>query len=284
VLTFARFLKVAALWGALALLAFVASMCVSGTLGHVGVDFTSPWRVAALEARGRGWVQPALATDEDRIAFDALQQRLPRVIAAGLVGMALAAAGVTLQALLRNALADPYVLGISSGSTVGVMAWMILPVLWPAAFHALPEPLLALGRSVPAVAGALLTCLLVFTLARRRGGAGGGGGTAAVQPVTLLLVGVVVSAINAALLMVLNSLAPASLKTNLSSYMMGLILENDLTPSLMWVALGVLLVGYLPVLLSAAALNVGTLPTARPPASASASSASAPSASSAPAS
>jgi iron complex transport system permease protein len=197
-----------------------------------------------------------LQNDDERIAFDALQQRLPRVLAAGMVGMALAAAGVTLQALLRNALADPYVLGISSGSTVGVMAWMLLPVLWPGAFHAAPLVLLALGRSVPAVAGALLTCLVVFMLARQRRGAGGVGG--GMQPVTLLLVGVVVSSINAALLLVLNSLAPAGLRSNLMVYMMGVISENDLTPELMWVALAVLLAGYLPVLLSAAALNIGT--------------------------
>jgi iron complex transport system permease protein len=257
VLTVNRFFKVAILWIVIALLAFGASMCVSGSLGRIGIDVTSPWRLVELEARGHGWTAHPLQSSDDLIAFDALQQRLPRVLAAGLVGMALAAAGVTLQALLRNALADPFVLGISSGSTVGVMAWMLLPVLWPAAFHAAPQFLLAFGRSIPAIAGALLTCLAVFALAHRRGASGG------TQPLTLLLVGVVVSSINAALLMVLNSLAPAGLKANLAAYMMGLISENDLTPPLMWIALAVLLAGYLPVLLSAAALNVGTLPDAQ---------------------
>jgi iron complex transport system permease protein len=252
-MTPARFLQVAATWIALALAVFAASMCVSGRVGAVGIEWTSPWRVAELEIRGRGWSGATLESDADRIAFDALQQRLPRVAAAGLVGMALAAAGVTLQALLRNPLADPFVLGISSGSTVGVMAWMLLPVLWPATWNALPKEWLALGRSLPAVAGALLTCIVVFVLAQRRRGAAG------MDPVTLLLVGVVVSAINAALLLVLNSLAPAGLKANLASYMMGLISENDLTPALMWVALTVFAVGFAPVLLSAAALNIGTL-------------------------
>ena len=79
------------------------------------------------------------------------------------------------------------------------------------------------------------------------------------DPITLLLVGVVVSSINAALLLVLNSLAPAGLKANLASYMMGLISENDLTPALLSVAAVVLAAGYLPVLLASAALNIGTL-------------------------
>jgi iron complex transport system permease protein len=257
VMTPSRFLRVAAIWLAIALAAFAASMCVSGRVGAVGIEWTAPWRVAELQIRGRGWTHTPLATDADRIAFDALQQRLPRVLAAGLVGLALAAAGVTLQALLRNPLADPYVLGISSGSTVGVMAWMLLPVLWPGLLRAIPREFLDLGRSLPAVAGALATCFVVFLLARRRGAGGGAGG--GMDPVTLLLVGVVVSSINAALLLVLNSLAPAGLKANLASYMMGLISENDLTPALLSVAAIVLAAGYLPVLLSAAALNIGTL-------------------------
>ena len=103
-----------------------------------------------------------------------------RVLAAGIVGFALPAAGVTLQALLRNPLADPYVLGISSGSTVGVMVWLL------ATQSIISTPsvviLLALGRSIPAVAGAVVTCLVVFLLARGRwqgGGTGGGAGHAA---------------------------------------------------------------------------------------------------------
>jgi iron complex transport system permease protein len=190
---------------------------------------------------------------------DLFQLRLSRLLAAGMVGMALAAAGVTLQALLRNPLADPYVLGISSGSAVGVMAWMVLLSLGGGALaRALPAEVLAWGRSVPAVAGAVLTCILVFVLARGRwAGAEVGGGI--VQPVTLLLVGVVVSAMNAAVLMVLNALAPHGVKADLATYLLGSISENELTPGLLTAAGIVLAAGYLPVLLSAASLNVGSL-------------------------
>jgi iron complex transport system permease protein len=190
---------------------------------------------------------------------DLLELRLARLLAAGMVGMALAAAGVTLQALLRNPLADPYVLGISSGSAVGVMSWMVLLSAGGGALAGgLPAWALAWGRSVPAVAGAVLTCILVFALARGRW-AGGAEGSGVVQPVTLLLVGVVVSAMNAAVLMVLNALAPHGLKADLATYLLGSISENELTPRLLTTAGVVLVAGYLPVLLSAAALNVGSL-------------------------
>jgi iron complex transport system permease protein len=144
------------------------------------------------------------------------------------------------------------VLGISSGSTVGVMAWKLIWVLWPAIFAAWPVWLLALGRALPAMVGALVTCVVVFLLARGKRGGG-------MQPVTLLLVGVVVSSINGALLLVLNSLAPAGLRSNLAVYIMGVISENDLTPVMLVTATAVMLAGYLPVLLSASALNIGTL-------------------------
>jgi iron complex transport system permease protein len=179
--------------------------------------------------------------------------RLQRVVAAGMVGFALAAAGVTLQALLRNPLADPYVLGISSGSTVGVMAWMLLVRTFQfSATSGTALWLLAMGRSVPALLGAVLTCLLVFALARGRFGS-------ALQPVTLLLVGVVVSSMNAAVLMVLNSLAPQGVLSNFATYLLGSIADGQLTRPLLLVAFGLLLAGYLPTVLSAAALNIGTL-------------------------
>lgn len=198
---------------------------------------------------------------------DLFELRLSRLLAAGMVGMALAAAGVTLQALLRNPLADPYVLGISSGSAVGVMAWMVVLTAGGGAVPAAlarwmsPEALtwvLASGRSLPAVAGAVITCILVFLLARGRW-AGASEGSGVVQPVTLLLVGVVVSAMNAAVLMVLNALAPHGLKADLATYMLGSISENELTPTLLTTAAVVLLAGYVPVMLSAASLNVGSL-------------------------
>jgi iron complex transport system permease protein len=77
--------------------------------------------------------------------------------------------------------------------------------------------------------------------------------------VTLLLVGVVVSAMNAAVLMVLNSFAPHGLKADLATYLLGSISENELTRPILWSAAGILLAGYLPVILASPALNIGSL-------------------------
>ncbi|MCL2640926.1 MAG: iron ABC transporter permease [Phycisphaerales bacterium] len=183
-------------------------------------------------------------------AEDVLRFRLDRVLGAAVVGFALAAAGVTLQALLRNPLADPYILGISSGSSVGVMAWMLLAATWKG--DGILRWFLEQGLIAPAVAGAIFTCMLVFVLARPRRGGGG------MDPLTLLLVGIVVSAINGAVLMVLNWLSPAGVKSNLINYMMGSI-SNDTSPLAFWFAAGVITTAYLPILLSARALNVGSL-------------------------
>ena len=165
--------------------------------------------------------------------------RVQRVLAAGIVGMALAAAGVALQALLRNPLAEPYVLGISSGSAVGVMLWLIVtgPFYATIAASPLAIALVTAGRSIPRGRRrlVLLTCILVFAIARRRGGAGG------IEPVTLLLVGVVVSAMNAAVLMVVNAMVEKGLKADLASYMLGSILEGDLNWKLLASAVAVLL-------------------------------------------
>src|ERR1035438_4985760 len=76
--------------------------------------------------------------------------RLPRILLALLVGAALAMAGACFQALLRNALADPYVLGISSGSALGVM----MALIW--------MPHASSAQPIMGFAGALLTTGAVY--------------------------------------------------------------------------------------------------------------------------
>ena len=93
-----------------------------------------------------------------------LQLRLTRVAAAAIAGGALGLAGVLLQGLLRNPLADPFVLGISSGSTVGVMIWIVFGdvLLQSFAGHPWLMNFLSDGQSIPALAGAIAATLLVF--------------------------------------------------------------------------------------------------------------------------
>lgn len=117
------------------------------------------------------------APDQDPIVLTIWTLRLPRVLLAAIVGAALAAAGVAFQSLLRNDLADPYIVGVSSGASVGVEAVLLR--------HG--EATLG-GIAVP-LAGfvtAMMAMGLVYTLARRNG---------RVHITSLLLGGVVVSAV-----------------------------------------------------------------------------------------
>ncbi len=117
--------------------------------------------------------------------------RLARTALSVVAGAGLSAAGVIFQAILRNPLAEPYVLGVSSGAGLGATLAIVFG-LTAAGAWTLPAT---------AFAGALGTILLVYALARTPGG------TAPVQ--TLLLSGVVVSAVLASILMFVVSVAPS---------------------------------------------------------------------------
>ncbi len=107
-----------------------------------------------------------------------LELRLPRVVLGALVGGALGIAGATFQGLFRNPMADPYVIGVSSGAAVGAVATMALRLR-------LPE--LGIGWVPPmAFVGALGAVLLVYNLARVNG---------RVPVMALLLAGVAVAAL-----------------------------------------------------------------------------------------
>lgn len=104
------------------------------------------------------------------------QLRFPRILAASLVGCALSVAGTLFQAVLRNPLADPYVIGTAAGAQLGVIVALLLP---------LQLAILGFGTiQILAFAGALLTVFFVYWLART------GGRT---PIVTLLLAGFVMS-------------------------------------------------------------------------------------------
>ncbi len=116
--------------------------------------------------------------------------RLPRALLAAVVGGALAAAGAALQALLRNPLAEPHLLGVSGGAAFGgVVALVISGASGAGAIS--PAPL-------GAFAGALGTMLLVYRLGTVHGH---------LQPYTFLLAGVVCNAFTGALIMFVNTVA-----------------------------------------------------------------------------
>src|SRR5207245_2576930 len=120
------------------------------------------------------------------------QVRMPVVIGAALVGSALAVAGVLFQGMLRNPLADPYLIGASSGAALGAAIAFVLPfdVVFGSFFPL--TPLLAF-------AGAMLTVMLVYAIARV------GGQT---PVVTLLLAGVVMNAVLVAFQTLILTLSP----------------------------------------------------------------------------
>jgi iron complex transport system permease protein len=69
-------------------------------------------------------------TWQDATAIIVLDIRLPRIILAGLVGAALAVAGATYQGLFRNPLADPYLIGVAQGASLGAVIGFLLPAAW----------------------------------------------------------------------------------------------------------------------------------------------------------
>ena len=97
-------------------------------------------------------------TWQEAIATIILEIRLPRVILAGLVGAALATAGATYQGLFRNPLADPYLIGVAQGASLGAVVGFLLPVSW----HGMGVNIVP----ILAFTGALLSTATVYGLAR----------------------------------------------------------------------------------------------------------------------
>jgi cobalamin transport system permease protein len=113
--------------------------------------------------------------------------RLPRVLLAIIVGASLASAGTGLQALLRNPLAEPYILGISSGAALGAILALFI------------GGRLANATPFAAFAGALATTVWVYMLGRREG---------RLSSYTLILAGVVTASfLSAAIIFILSSLS-----------------------------------------------------------------------------
>lgn len=166
------------------------------------------------------------------------------VLQASVVGAGLAAAGVAYQAVLRNGLADPYLLGVASGATLGGMLWR-LP-----AFAMVPV-LSAAGQQVSALVGALAAVAAVFAVSTRRG---------RLEPVTLLLTGVIVSALCGAVLLVLVSIYPELMASEggAASILVG-NLQSNLSQVHKWVGAAVVGVGTVLLVLLAPSLAVGTL-------------------------
>jgi iron complex transport system permease protein len=149
-----------------------------------------------------------------------LEIRLPRILLAIVVGASLSVAGTSFQALLRNPLADPYVLGVSSGAALGaVLALILEPHL------ALPVWLSALFTPFGAFLGAAATIAAVYFLGLRQG---------QIDSATLLLAGVISASFLSAIIMFLMTTLTGRDFRGMVFWLMG-DLSTSLQPSLRWV-------------------------------------------------
>ncbi|GMR07556.1 MAG: iron ABC transporter permease [Gammaproteobacteria bacterium] len=186
------------------------------TIGSVTTDFASVWNALWGDAENT----------QQRVI---LELRWPRAASAFAVGGMLALAGTMMQVLLRNPLADPYILGISGGASVGALVSMLLGLgtLW---------------LNAGAFTGALLSMLLVFGIAH-----GHGSWTSS----RLLLTGVVVAFAWGAVISFILSVAPEQQLRNMLFWLMG-----DLSFASSSRSLWLLLIGLLLAMPLARTLNV----------------------------
>ncbi len=177
-----------------------------------------------------------------------LSLRAQRLAVGAVVGAALATAGVALQTLLRNPLAEPFLLGLSTAAALGmVVQW------WVADALGLGPGWMGGAGYAGALVGAWVCAAVVF-VAGRRGGV--------LDPLALLLTGVVIGTLNGAAIMLLVKLKPGLLRDDLANWMMGFLrVGGDPWP---WrVTTGVLLVVMVLLCTRTRALDILTLPPAQ---------------------
>jgi iron complex transport system permease protein len=196
------------------LCAALASLLIAGMSGSIAVAPAELPEAVAQVLRGR----------PESLAASLVELRVGRALMAFVTGGALALAGVMMQALLRNPLADPYVLGISAGASVGALFALLM---------------LCAAATVDAAAmgGAVTVSLLLYLLARRdmRGGVAAEGGTS-----MLLLTGVIMSSASMALVTLMLSIAPEGRLRSMVFWMIGDLAGAPLRV-LPWIVLGVAL-------------------------------------------
>ncbi|MHC4394889.1 MAG: FecCD family ABC transporter permease [Planctomycetota bacterium] len=175
----------------------------------------------------------------ENVDYEIFVVRLRRLILAALVGAALASSGVILQAILRNPLADPYILGISSGAGLGAIIAVLSGITW--SFWG-GSPI-----AVFAFAGAIITVWLVWYVGHFTGKS---------QVTSLLLAGVVVNAFFSAVIMFLTSIAKSQELRLTIYWLMGNITEKD--PLVLWTSSGFILAGIIGLFTICHKLNVLT--------------------------
>jgi iron complex transport system permease protein len=217
------------LWtcGGLALL-LLASVVLALKLGAVPVSVTDLVLDLGRIAIGRA---NELPTEYRLIVFDL---RLPRILLGILVGAALSVAGASFQALLRNPLADPYVLGVSSGAALGSILALIL------------APEYALITPLGAFLGALATIAGVYFLGRREG---------QLDSTTLLLGGIICASFFSAIILFLMTTLTGRDLRGMAYWLMG-DLSTPVSAGMQWIFTVGLVAGIGAIYSTSADLNL----------------------------
>jgi iron complex transport system permease protein len=182
-------ITLAVLAGALVIVALI-SVAIGGE--HIGL--VRAVKIIAAELTGRAIDVPP---EQRTIIADV---RLPRVLMAIVVGAALAVAGSAYQALLRNPLADPGILGISSGAALGAITATVFAETLP------------VSRPVAAFIGALITIAIVYALGQGRHGSG---------TERLILAGVIINALLSSIVIFLVTSASGLRQRSVLSWLIG---------------------------------------------------------------
>ena len=220
--TFSRTLVVCAVL-ALTLLLVVVLMSLLGS-----EKLPTQASLCALVSFGK--LPCGLTSDQSAILFDI---RLPRILLGAAVGGSLAVAGASYQSLLRNPLAEPYLLGISNGAAVGTMFALVF-----LGAHEWSRPLLAFS-------GALVATFVVYRLAQGRTGA---------TPERLILAGVIVTTFLSSAIVFVTTLMDATRIRSFTFWLLGDL--SGSTTKLLWLAVFVAIAGTIVLAAHARSLNL----------------------------
>src|SRR4030095_2072143 len=201
------------------------------------IVFTSLFGSEALPAKqslcaivSLGRASCGLTTDQLTILFEL---RLPRILLAASVGASLAAAGASYQALLRNPLAEPSLLGVSNRAAMGTMVALIFFGAWE------------WSRPIMAFSGALLSTVVVYRLALTRAGA---------TPERLVLAGVIVTTFLSSVIVFVTSMMDATRIRSFNFWLLGDL--SGATKSLLAVAIVISIAGTAALAMNARSLNL----------------------------
>lgn len=154
------------------------SMTLAVAIGPVKIKFVEVWGIILSKINIISSEKIDVALNIENIVW---KLRLPRVLLGIIVGAGLSLSGVSMQAFTKNPLADPYVLGISSGASAGAVLAVLTSVLDVFGIFSLP---------IGAFMGALISIVLVYFLAKSKEG---------ILPIRLILTGVAISSLFSAL-------------------------------------------------------------------------------------